>query len=94
VAGWKSALVKSGHITDNEVLVPHNMSTDDGNSGAPIIDRQTEKFIAIHKGVLDLKQSTHEDKEHYPNCAVKIIPVIKYIEDYYHRHLCQSYLCK
>jgi hypothetical protein len=83
-----------GSQTDTGVLVSHSMSTGDGNSGAPIIDRQTEKFIAIHKGVLDLSQCTHDDKERYPNCAVKIIPVIGYIEQYYHKHLGSSYLCE
>lgn len=81
-----------GSQTDTDVLVSHNMSTDDGNSGAPIIDLLTEKFIAIHKGVLDLSQNTHEDKDNYPNCAVKIIPVIKCIEEYFYKRLGQSYL--
>jgi hypothetical protein len=80
------------HNSLNGVLVPHSARTDKGFSGSPLIDTSTEKIIAIHKGNLDLSKNTFIDKDIYSKCAIKIVPIVKFIGQYYCENLDPSYL--
>lgn len=70
----------TGTVREGNKIV-HNMSTNGGSSGAPLISKRTDMVIAMHAGEID------QPVEPFLNRALKLVPIVNEIKRQYHKSL-------
>jgi hypothetical protein len=63
-------------------IIEHNMTTEHGSSGAPLIWLRTYKVIAIHTG----SQEENPIEPQYKNRAMKIVPIVATLKEKLNSH--------